>query len=84
MIKTKLVKESLLDWTIESAERLVVNKHVIEKGSTLAWITKDRLNIFTVTYTKNLFPLNISPDVCGKFVDAKRKALETIDFLTKD
>jgi hypothetical protein len=84
MIKTKIVKESLLDWSVESTERLVVNKHVIEKGSTLAWITKDRLNIFTVTYTKNLFPLDISADIRGKFVEAKEVALQTIDFLTKD
>lgn len=84
MIKTKIVKESLIDWSVESTERLVVNKHVIPSGATLAWITRDKLNIFTVTYTKNLFPLDISPDVCGKFVEAKHKALEIIDFLTKD
>lgn len=85
MIKTKIQKESLYDWSVESAERKRIDRvHVIPAGATLAWITKDKLNIFTVTYTKTLCFEDVSPDICGTFVEAKRAALYWIDYFTKD
>lgn len=68
----KTTKQSLNDWAVEN-----------DRGVTLAWISRGKDKIFTVTYTKHLTERIETPDYAGSFKEAKALAIKTITHFTE-
>jgi hypothetical protein len=69
----KVTKQSLNDWSITG-----------DNGYGLAWITRGKDKIFTVTYTRHLTERIETPDFALSFKEAKQLAFKTINhFITE-
>jgi hypothetical protein len=87
MIKTKVSKQSLVDWAVENVERIKIDRRVVEARSVLVWIEKTKDGFFFIRTTPKLIAGDFFDHSCGyarSFKEAKQIALNWIDHFTKD